>query len=407
MKLSKTFNLSLNMLLHSKLRSWLTILGIFIGITAVVAIISLSQGLKDSVNSQINSFGQDSITIYSGGNRAMGSTGTTNIKPLSDKDIQLLKLVPGVKSINGLVSYYATVKYLGETTHISIQGYNLAVFKEFVTTDLSSGRYLSSGDTKSVVIGDKIANEIFKTKLNIGSLITIQDKQFRIVGILEPSKGITGGDSNIYMSNKDLRELFPNGTLASNEYSNIEIKVSDPDYITETTAEVEAALMNSHHVTSDKKDFTVVSSKVMQEQLDTIMMGITLFLGVIAAISLLVGGIGVANTMFTSVLEKTRDIGVMKAIGARNNDILYIFLFNSGLLGLVGGLFGIIFTLLISLLISALHISLGGDSYLTMPISFWVMAFAVTFSIAIGMISGAIPAYRASRLKPVDALRYE
>lgn len=135
---------------------------------------------------------------------------------------------------------------------------------------------------------------------------------------------------------------------------------------------------------------------------------ITLFLGVIAAISLLVGGIGVANTMFTSVLEKTRDIGVMKAIGAKNKDILLIFLFNSGMLGLVGGLLGIAFSILISLVILLLEISLGSDgATLAMPINTWLLLFGVAFSVAIGMISGAIPAYRASKLKPVEALRYE
>lgn len=403
------------MFLHSKLRSWLTILGIFIGVASVIAIISLGQGLQQSVSSQIQGLGQDIVTISSGASRAFGpeergsSSTATNVKKLSDKDIQTLKLVPGVKYINGIVSGRADVTYQSETASLSIQGYGPLVFKEFVTTSLESGRYLSPGDANSIVIGNGLAHKVYTRGLDNGYILKINNETFRVVGILESASGFGGSDNTIYMSTSDAREALKNTlSLGSNEFSSISVKINNAEFVKQITSDIEDALRNSHHVVKGKEDFSVISSAALQEQIGTIMSVITLFLGVIAAISLLVGGIGVANTMFTSVLEKTRDIGVMKAIGAKNKDILLIFLFNSGMLGLVGGLLGIAFSILISLVILLLEISLGSDgATLAMPINTWLLLFGVAFSVAIGMISGAIPAYRASKLKPVEALRYE
>ena len=413
MKLHKILRLSLNMLLHSKLRSWLTVLGIFIGVAAVVIIISLGRGLQNSVNSQIQGLGQDVITISSGSSRAFGGGGEggsaiTNIQPLSDKDIQALRLVPGVKFINGIISGRSTVRYQSDMATMSIQGEDPALFKEFVTTDIASGRALAQGDTRSVVIGNGVAEKTFKNKLSVGYLITINNKPFRVIGILVPSTGFGGSDNGIYMSTKDARDVLNNtDTLKANEYSSLSVKVTDANYVETTSLSIEKALQNSHHVTADKEDFSITSAQALQQRFSSITSGITLFLGVIAAVSLLVGGIGVANTMFTSVLEKTRDIGVMKAIGARNFDILLIFLFNSGMLGLVGGALGILFAVAVSIILPSLGLSLGNGSTLEIPISTGLSVFAVAFSIGIGMFFGAIPAYRASKLRPVEALRYE
>lgn len=420
MKLSKISKLSFNMLVHSKLRSWLTIIGIFIGVAAVVAIISLGQGLQQSVNSQISGLGQDIITISSGSSRAGGEFGgsgsggrgsTINIKQLSDKDILALKLVPGIKEIEGIVSGRATVIYQSQNTSLSIQGHDPSVFKDFLTTTVTSGRDLEQGDSGVVVIGSGVATSIFRNPINVGTLLNIGGSPFRVIGILGSSSGLgSGGDNGIYMSVKDIRNVLGNSTtLTSTEYSSIQIKVMDANFVNDTSNAITSALDNSHHVIPGKEDFSISSAQALQQRFSSITGGITLFLGVIAAVSLLVGGIGVANTMFTSVLEKTRDIGVMKAIGAKNSDILLIFLFNSGMLGLVGGLFGIFFAILIDLAIPYIGITglPGSRGGLSVPINPTLMIGAVIFSIGIGMLFGAIPAYRASKLKPVDALRYE
>lgn len=179
-----------------------------------------------------------------------------------------------------------------------------------------------------------------------------------------------------------------------------------------TTSDIEDALMLSRGILFAKdKDFSVSNMLSMQETISSTLSTISLFLGSIAAISLLVGGIGIANTMFTSVLEKTHEIGILKAIGAKNEDVLSIFLINSGLIGFVGGVGGVLVGVGSSLFVSTLiggasgggMISLGGASY----VSVWLILFALGFSVVIGMIAGVIPAYNASKLKPVDALRYE
>jgi putative ABC transport system permease protein len=415
MKLSRILKLSVNMLVHSRLRSWLTIIGIFIGVAAVVAIISLGQSMQQNVNSRLQGLGQDIITINSGSQRAFGpgegggADAAINVKPLSEQDINALKLVPGIAYINAAVSGRIKVTYQGANASLSVQGDDPAVFKEFVTTALESGRYLTQSDSRAVVIGNRVAYNIYKKPLSVGSLLVINDKTFRVAGILSSSSGFGGPDNGIYMTTKDARDVLANTTdLKANEFSSITVKVSDVNFINETTTNIQNALRNSHHVASGKEDFSVTSALALQERFSSALSGIVLFLGAIAAVSLLVGGVGVANTMFTSVLEKTKEIGIMKAIGARNSDILLIFLLNSGLLGLVGGMLGIFFGVLATFSFPYIGISMGpaGLTFQTV-VSPELLVFGVLFSIAIGMISGAIPAYNASKLRPVEALRYE
>jgi len=413
MRLNKIFKLSLNLLLHSKLRSWLTVIGIVIGVAAVVSIISIGQGLQNNVQSQIGGLGQDIITISSGSSRAFGGGGregsSTNSKHLSTKDIQTLKLVPGIKYINGIISGRTDVFFNTDKSSLSIHGIDTSVFKEFITVPLASGRYLGIGETRSVVIGNGVAKEVFKN-LQPGYTLIINNNPFKIIGILSSSSGIGSSNNAVYISEKDAREILSEKIdLKNNEFSSIEVKVKDVNFIEDTTAKIDYALTNSRHVRSDKKDFSVSSPLALQQRFSAVTSSITIFLGVIAAVSLLVGGIGVANTMFTSVLEKTKDIGIMKAIGAKNKDILLIFLINSGMLGFVGGAIGIISGSIISYLLPLIGFSIGpgNNGGLKTAISFNLLLFAILFSVIIGMVSGAIPAYRASKLKPVDALRYE
>jgi putative ABC transport system permease protein len=404
------------MLLHSKLRSWLTVIGIVIGVSAVVAIISIGQGLQQNVQSQIGGLGQDIITINLGSGRAFGggsntATSTTSSQRLSDKDLQTLKLVSGLKYITGVISGRSDVVYNSETASLSVQGLDPGTFKEFVGTTLAGGRYFSQGETGSVIIGNRVSTNIFKSTIKVGYTLKINGHPYKVIGILASSSGFGSTDNVIYTSTKDAREILQKTLdLAPNEYSSLQVKVNDATFIENTTAKIDAALINSRHVRSDKKDFSVTSPLALQQRFSSLTSSITLFLGLIAAVSLIVGGIGVANTMFTSVLEKTKDIGIMKAIGAKNKDILLIFLLNSGMLGLVGGLLGVISGSLISYLLPLLGSAIqfpGNRGGLLTSISPTLLILSLTFSVVIGMVSGAIPAYRASKLKPVDALRYE
>jgi putative ABC transport system permease protein len=287
-----------------------------------------------------------------------------------------------------------------------------STIQDFVTSGLASGRFMTPGELNSVVIGNSLATTTFNSALQVGNILDINGHNLRIVGILQSSSGLGGSDNGIYTDVQDARNILGSSlNLTSNQFSSIDVYVAQVSYVNQTSNEIQAALANERHEAANKEDYSVSSPLALASRFSSVTSSITLFLTVIAAVSLLVGGIGVANTMFTSVLEKTRDIGVMKAIGAKNSDILLLFLFNSGMLGFVGGLIGVFIGAVISYILPLTGVSLGiggaGGGGLTTSLNFGLMAFALGFSVIIGMVSGALPAWNASKLKPVDALRYE
>lgn len=415
MKLKKSFQLALNILFHSKLRSWLTIIGIIIGIGAVVSIVSISTGAQQNLEQRLGSLGADIITISPGASRARGigfggdspggmegGSSSVEIKNLTSKDIFAIKSVSNIKEIMGQVSDKGTIGYSSKTASVSITGVDPLVWEKITTEKIDSGRLLMSGDSYSVVLGGQIVSSMFENGIPLNSKITIEGKIFKVVGILTEGR-------NVYIPIGVARTVLEN--VGDKEFNSISVKVEDVELSDQTVTDITQKLMFSRGILQEKqKDFTVTSMKTTQETIQSTMNTMSLFLGAIAAISLLVGAIGIANTMFTSVLEKTREIGIMKAIGAKNIDILMIFLLNSGLIGLVGGIGGIILGILGSGLVSYLGSSGGGmtgNIFSNTAVTPGLLIFALGFSIFIGMIAGVIPAYRASKLNPVDALRYE
>ena len=422
MKLRKSLKLAINILLHSKLRSWLTILGIVIGVAAIVSIVSIGEGAQASVNSRLSGLGADIITVSPrferafggfGGGREGGQTAATTreSKNLTNQDIQVIKSVPDVAFVTGIISGRVDTTYLAQTASLSVQGVDPSTWKDITTVTIDTGRLLNAGDTNVVVIGSRVASSTFKQPLVVNRVLDIGGKSFKIVGILASTGsgfGGGGGDNAIYMPIDSARQVIDK--KGGTALDSISIKVTSSDVATTVGSAIDAKLMLSRHVTNRTKDYSVTSAQQLQQNISSITSTFTIFLGAIAAVSLIVGAVGIANTMFTSVLEKTKEIGIMKAIGARNFDIMIIFLLNSALVGLAGGLFGIGLGALISSLlpniISRLP-GLGGPTGLTTLIPTSLLVEAIVGSIIIGMIAGAIPAYRASKLKPVDALRYE
>jgi len=422
MRASKSFKLSLNILLHSKLRSWLTILGIIIGIAAVVSIISISEGAQQQLESRLGTFGADIITITPGFSRAQGPGGfgrggfdredssNTDTKNLTSKDVLMLKNLPNIEYIMGQISGREDLTYMTKTATLSITGVDTSVWKDITTEQLASGRFLTSGDSYSVVLGGSIVSSTFENGIPLNSKVTIGGKSFKVVGILEEGR-------TIYMPVDIARTIIEDA--GGEKFDSISVKLEDISLSNETITTITSKLMLSHGIIdTTKKDFTVSSPTSMQETIQQTMDTMTLFLGAIAAISLIVGAVGIANTMFTSVLEKTKEIGIMKAIGAQDKDIMIIFLLNSALIGLIGGLGGVILGYFASTLISswggigtAVTSGRGGGFLGGFGSSTYVspelIIGALLFSVLIGMIAGAIPAYRASKLNPVDALRYE
>lgn len=415
MRVAKGLQMALNILFHSRLRSWLTIIGIVIGVGAIVAIISMGEGMQQSISNRLGGMGADVITISAGGGRAIGgfreggppsSAASEDVK-LTTKDTQALKTVQNIKFIHGTISSRVDAYYLGEEGSVSVQGVDPLIAKDAMTYELASGRFIGPADYNVVVVGNRIASSMFKQPLSINRMIDIGGKQFRIIGVLKQSGSMGGGDNSVIMPIQAAREIITD--LDSDQFTSITVIASSADLVDTVVQDSEARLMLSRHVTSKTKDFSITSSKQMQEQISQITSTMTLFLGAIAAVSLVVGAVGVANTQFTSVLEKTKDIGIMKAIGAKNRDIMLIFIFNSGLVGFVGGMLGIILGVVASSLLSVIGIRLmpGMGGTITTAISPPLLAFSLLFSVIIGVVAGVVPAYRASQLKPVDALRSE
>jgi len=423
MKIRDIVKLSLNNLSHRGMRSWLTILGIVIGVAAVVAILSMGAGLQQSISSQLGGLGTDILTVSPGFSRAAGTgfqgfgggeRASTQSQNLTIRDLQIIKTVPGVGVVNGIISGRADTVYLAETVSASIRGVDPLAWKEITTSSLDSGRYLAPGDGNSVVVGYNIANTVFKQPLRINTQISIGGKSFNIVGILQASGGISGlggDDSAIYMPITAARTVIT--SLVSNQFSSIQIKVADATAIDQTTSLLSQRLMLSRHVTNSTVDFTITSAAAIQQTLSSVIGTLSLFIGGIAAISLLVGAVGIANTMYMSVLERTKQIGTLKALGTTNSEIMKMFLIESAMIGFIGGLIGVFLGLIASGTLSEIGFRLTGASgragagASATVVSPELVLFAMGFSVLIGMISGFLPARSAAKLQPVEALRYE
>ena len=415
MKLRKSFKHALNMVLHAQVRSWLTILGIVIGVAAVISIISMGEALEQDMSSQLGELGGDLLTLTAGKSKASGfgpgrggggsgSAFATEEEIVLDKtDVQVLKGISDIKLMDTQIKGSGDIYYVAEQGSVSITGVDPVIWSQISTVDVKEGRMLNPSDANVIVVGGKIADGFFTKNLGVNQLVTIEDKLFRIVGILDDSS------TSIYMPLNNAYEVIDD--KEKGVYDSIIIKVKDEEQLDQTIATIEEKLRIARHVNEKEQDFTISSNKERQEQRAEMMSSMTTFLTAIAAVALLVGAVGIANTMFTSVLEKTKEIGIMKAIGARNSDIMSIFLLNAALIGLIGGILGVVFGFLLSGFLPALM----GDSSGIMGrmasagsvISLSSIFLALGMSVFIGVISGVIPAYQASRLKPVDALRYE
>lgn len=413
--------MSLNSLTHRRLRSWLTALGIVIGVAAVIALVSIGQGLQQTVQSQLGGLGANIISVTLGYQRAGGGfsfggerTRTSSSSNITDSDIRTIRATPGILYVDGIVSGRADISFSGETASLSIQGVDTSVWKFMITTKLESGRYLTSGDTSVAVISNNVAHGLFKHDVMLNSIITIGGHSFRVVGILQSSTGGFGGGggSTIYTSKDDARRVITNLDLASNQYSSISVQTVQSADMQTVVNQLTKNLMLTRHVTNKTQDFTVSSALSVQQSISSVTSTITYFLAGIAGISLLVGGIGIANTMFMSVIERTRQIGVLKSLGATNNEVMKLFLTESALLGLIGGIIGVVVGIALSEMISLLGVRMGffaarGGGGLQTVVSPEVVLLVIGFSLLIGAVSGLLPARKASKLQPVEALRYE
>ncbi len=394
-------------LARRKLRTWLTLLGIFIGMTAVVALISLSQGMQTAINQQFQKVGSNRIIISPGSSDTSFGGQFSAIK-LTEDDVNVVKKVKGIEFATGTLTSVGFVTFKGETKRGILVGMDsdqkTAKFVEEVGLfDIAKGRNPKKDEKGVVVLGYDVANRKFRKKIKVGDKIIIKDKEFKVIGIQEKI-GTGIHDRVVRMPKKELKNLLG---ITNDEVSTIFARVIPTEDTEEVAERVKKALRKSRHVEEGSEDFNVQTAKQVIEAFTNILLIIQIMLVGVASISLLVGGVGIMNTMYTSVLERVREIGVMKAVGARNLDILVMFVFESGLLGLVGGVIGVILGLIISKTAEVIAYMLLNSKILVISLSWQLLVGVLAFSFLIGALSGLIPAMQASKLKPVEALRYE
>ena len=399
------FSLAFGNLKHRGLRSWLTILGIFIGIAAIVALISLGDGLRGAVTGQFASLDTDKLIVQSA-ITGFGPPGSTAVKKLSEHDIKIIESVPGVDEVVGRLVRVGKIEYnkvagFGYLISIPQDKVKAEIVWDVVNVKAAEGKLLSTTDKWKVVVGSTYAEtEDYGKKIRVGSNIKINGEEFEVVGILEKASNFII-NSAVLMNEEDMKQTLNIG----DEWDMIAVQLKDKNQAEEVANAIERKMRDDRNLKEGEEDFSVQTPLQAISSVNTILDIINIVIAGIAGISLVVGAIGITNTMYTSVLERTREIGIMKAIGAKNSDIMSIFLIESGLLGLVGGIIGVMLGLAMAFgASSAAGAFLGGVDFnikFSMPLIFGSLGFA--FIMGVG--AGILPAMQASKLKPVEALR--
>ncbi len=399
-------SIALKNLRRRGIRSWLTLLGIFIGIATVVSLISLGGGLRSAVLSQFGISSTELIQIQAGGLNSFGPPGSGVSKPLTLDDVRAIKRLNSVDAAipRQIVTVKAEFKdklIINAATNI-VYGDDRELIYEVLDIEAFEGKLLEDNDDGKVVLGNNFYFEDkngFESEIRIGDNILINGKNYKVSGILK-KKGSFIFDQIIILNDNDLKSISDYG----DNVDLIAVKVRNKELIDTAKKEIEDLLRDRRDVKIGEEDFEVSTPQAALDTVNQVLTGIQIFVALIAAISIIVGSIGIVNTMTTSVLERVKEIGVMKAIGAKNSDIFAQFFIEAGLLGLVGGIIGIVIGIGIGYLGTlSINTFLGASS--TPEINWILIVFTFFGSFIIGAISGIIPAIRAANQKPVEALR--
>lgn len=410
--LADIFLIALKSLSHRKLRTFLTVLGVVIGVAAITGMVSATNAISKVITQEIEKFQTDIIEIIPGKFKLGFSIfpGMAMKATLTEKDAEIIKSIAGVKVVSSSLYKSGIVSKGKEKFYLTIMGIDKN-FEKINTIGLLKGRYPENPG--EAVLGYSVAYELFDKEIGLKEKIYIEGEEFKVVGIMNKAGGIFKTlDSIVYIRKSKLRELK---NLDKNSVDLIDVKVEEGVDPEEVAREIEYKLAKAHRVPLDEKDFTVFSPEFSKKIAAKISMMMQILLGSLAGISFLVGAIGIANMMFTSVLERTREIGILKAIGASDKQIMFMFLVESGLIGLIGGVIGIMlgyglgqaFLIVRQYMISRTELV---EYTITVPqieISLELSIAALVMSFIIGILAGLIPARRAAKLQPVEALRYE
>ncbi len=413
MKLSDPVKIAYKTFTASKLRFFLTVLGIVIGVMAVILVVSIGASAQDLLLSQVEKVGSNLVVVLPGASESDGPPAsalgvvTTTLKNSDLEAIRKTRNVPHAEYAAGYVTGSALAESPGESFQTSYQGVSPDMVR-VENIDLAEGRFFfpeeESDLSRVIVLGATRAGELFPNRDPLGETVILRDIPFRVVGVLE-SRGATT------FSNPDDLVYIPLGTaqkltLGIDYLNFVRIKVDDVKDVDRTRDDVEALLRDRHDIGADESpDFSVRTTAQALEVLGSVTDALRYFLAAIAAISLLVGGIGIMNSMLISVNQRVREVGLRKAVGARGFHILSQFLIESSVITIVGGVIGIVLGIGIAYVSSIVISGLGYEWAFLVPPSSIALGFGV--SLLIGIVFGLYPARKASRIPPIEALRYE
>jgi len=389
-------------LLSNKLRSGLTILGIIIGITAIIAMLSIGEGAKRQLAQSVENLGSNQLNVLPGfiqPGRGIVSAGRGTAQSLKMRDVDVIKKIEGVKGVSPEISRrFQIVSSSGKNTNVLVIG----VTPEYLlvrNSKVEKGYFFKENDlNRFAVLGPTVSEDLFGEEDPIGKTIRINKVNFKVIGVLEPkgSVGFINADEVVLIPLLVMQKI-----LTGSEYlSLIAVQAESSELVDKVKDDITNALLKEHKVSPENQDFSVIAAQQFLNTFNALINTMTIFLASIAAISLIVGGIGIMNMMLTSVTERTKEIGLRKAIGAKKKEVLMQFLIESVILTLIGAIFGIILGSLISIGVSKF-------ANITSEVSLYSIFLSLTFSSLVGIIFGYWPAKRAAELDPIVALRYE
>jgi len=411
MNILESMRIAIRSISANKLRAGLTMLGVIIGVMAVVAMLSIGRGTQAAITDQITSIGTNLLYVRPGSTQSSGvRTAEGSATTLTKEDAAALEGLPYIVAVAPQVESFGQMAYLGNNTNGRVLGVT-PEYLDTMNTKLAGGEFVSAANVTAnsavVVLGAGVATSLFDTADPVGQTIRINGQSFRVIGVME-AKGGTGfmnADSQVYVPlTTAMSRLSRGGQFrGGNTVSVINIKISDMSMQETVIQEISEVLRERHHI-QFQDDFSITSQQDVLNTANQVTGTLTIFLGGIAAISLIVGGIGIMNIMLVSVTERTREIGIRKAVGARKIDIMSQFLIEALILSLAGGLMGVMLGALVAQMISGMNV---GTSTLKTVVDMDSVLLAVLFSAAVGLFFGSYPANRAASLHPIEALRYE
>ncbi|MBS3106625.1 ABC transporter permease [Candidatus Woesearchaeota archaeon] len=399
--------LASNSLKKRKTRTYLTMIGIFIGIAAVVSLIGLGEGLRAAIMGQFGFLGPDVLGVQASGLNFAGPPGTAVVTPLTDDLADKIERIPGVEAAINRYLESGTMEFndrqvIGFSYSVP-EGEDRKVFERMLNLEVAAGRPLKDGDRDKIVVGnDFTLDSMFGKGVRVGDRLLFQGHTFEVVGVLK-KKGSFIFDGSLAMNEGILKDLFRKGDDTVNV---IGVKVRDVKDVGRVKEDIEDLMRKERDVEKGEEDFEVSSPQQTLETLDSTLFAVQLFVAIIAGISIVVGGIGIMNTMYTAVLERTKEIGIMKAVGAKNSAIFTLFFIESGLLGLLGGAIGVLLGLGLAYGLAFAGRALLHFDLIRAQVSLALILGALAFSFVIGLVAGLVPAWQASRKNPVDALRF-